>query len=150
MSLVAQRLPNAFENPNAQNRAKGDIFWVLNNIAINYAKMREFSTLKEAMRRNLNDAVYALGRRPEGYYVAIVIITKDISAGSLKFIQFVRASAGNAAPIGSFDLNFWTRYHLPGHRQHLFIIHNVQGVCPVVLPMGSLNLEEAKMTLRRM
>ncbi len=150
MREIAQRLPDAFDNPNAGGHAKGDIFRVLNNIAINDAKMCEFSTFKEALRHHLNDAVHALGRRPEGYYVAIVIITRDISAGSLTFIQFVRASSGNAAPIRSFDINFWTRYHMPGHRQHLFVVHNVEGVCPVVLPEGSLNLEEARATLHKM
>jgi hypothetical protein len=147
MNLIAQR----FEDPIAGGKAKGDFLWVLLNLATNGWKMDQMGRAKDAMRRALNDAVYALGRRPEGYYVAIVMVSRDISAGSqTKMIQFISGSARNPEPVNAFHPNHWQQMEPPGNRQHLIVVHNVQGVCPQNLPAGSLDLETARNTLARL
>ncbi|MGL5010671.1 MAG: hypothetical protein ACRC6I_12380 [Paracoccaceae bacterium] len=150
MSYVAQRVPNAFENPAAGGKAQGDFLGLLMNLATNGWKMDQASKAKQSLRRALNDAVYALGRRPEGYYVAIVMVTRDISAGSQqKMIQFISGSARNPAPVGAFSKHHWRQMEPIGNRQHLIVVHNVQGVCPMNLPAGSMNLEDARATLQK-
>ena len=150
MSPVPPSIPNALHNFNNLAEARRDLIWLLNNLAINYARVTEFGTLKEAMRRELNHAVYALGRRREGHYVAIVIITQDLSVQQSKFIKFIRASSGLPATITSFEQEFWTRYHLPGQYAKLFVVHNMSGVCPIALPKGSMDLESARSVLQKM
>lgn len=151
MTLIAQRLPNAFENPNAAGQAKGDFLWVLLNLGVNGWKMDQASKAKQSLRRALNDAVYALKRRPEPSYVAIVMVTQDISAGSQKgMIQFISGSARNAAPVSSFSAHGWQQMEPPGRRQHLIVVHNVYRVCPANLPAGSLDLETAEATLQKL
>jgi hypothetical protein len=147
MSLIAQR----FDDPIAGGRAKGDFLGLLLDLFKGGSRMDQTSRAKQSMRQALNDAVYALGRRPEGYYVAIVMVTRDISAGSqTKIIQFISGSARNPAPVGAFHANHWQQMEPPGNRQHLIVVHNVQGVCPSNLPAGSLDLATAKATLQRL
>jgi hypothetical protein len=147
MTLIAQR----FDNPIAGGKAKGDFLWVLLNLGISAWKSNEFGRAKQSLRRALNDAVYALGRRPEGYYVAIVMVTRDVSAGSQRgLIQFVSGAARNAAPVGAFDRHHWRQLEPPGNRQHLIVVHNVPGRCPANLPAGSLDLATARATLARL
>jgi hypothetical protein len=147
MNLIAQ----AFDDPSAAGRAKGDFLWVLLNLATNGWKMDQAGRAKQGMRQALNDAVYALGRRPEGYYVAIVMVSRDISAGSqTNMIQYVSGSARNPEPVSAFHANHWQQMEPPGNRQHLIVVHNVQGVCPRNLPAGSLDLDTARDTLRRL
>jgi hypothetical protein len=148
---MMERIAQAFDDPTAGGRAKGDFLWVLLNLATNGWKMDQAGRAKMSVRRALNDAVYALGRRQEGYYVAIVMVSRDVSAGSQSgMIQFVSGSARNPEPVAAFHPNHWQQMEPPGNRQHLIVVHNVQGVCPQNLPAGSLDLETAWNTLSRL
>jgi hypothetical protein len=141
----------SFENPAAGSKSRGDFLGLLLNLGTQAWKSDQYGRAKEGLRRALNDAVYALGRRPEGYYVAIVMVTRDISAGSQRgMIQYVSGSARMPAPVEHFNQHHWRQLEPPGNQQHLIVVHNVPGVCPANLPANASNLEQARAVLARL
>lgn len=141
-----------YQVPGAGGRAFGDalgLFAELHQAAWRWASL---NTAQQALRKVLNDAVYALGQLPEGYYVAIVMVTRDMSVGSLRgMIQLESANIAQPRKVEQFLPNQWQKLEPPGNRQHLLIVHNVNGQCPAIFPpKSSMSLELARATLKKL
>ncbi|MCU0800922.1 MAG: hypothetical protein MUD11_03955 [Rhodobacteraceae bacterium] len=129
--------------------ARGNFLGLLLNLATSTWKFSQQSQAKQGTRRALNDAVYALGQRPEGYYVIVQMAGRDISAGALRgMIQFTSATASAPMPVSGFHIpaSVWPA----GTRVFHQVIHNVQGACPITLPADAMNLDQAKQLLARL
>ncbi|MFM2389365.1 MAG: hypothetical protein RLZZ437_920 [Pseudomonadota bacterium] len=149
MSNGLQLASRPFDNPNAAGKARGDFLGLLLNLANSAWKFSQRSQAQQGVRRALNDAVYALSKRPEGYYVIVQMAGRDVSAGALRgMIQFTSATASTPAPISGFHIpaSVWPA----GTRVFHQVIHNVQGVCPRNLPSDAMNLDQARQLLGRL
>jgi hypothetical protein len=149
MSNGLQLASRPFDNPNAAGKARGDFLGLLLNLANSAWKFSQRSQAQQGVRRALNDAVYALSKRPEGYYVIVQMAGRDVSAGALRgMIQFTSATASTPAPISGFHIpaSVWPT----GTRVFHQVIHNVQGVCPHNLPSDAMNLDQARQLLGRL
>jgi hypothetical protein len=143
------RVERAFDNPATAARSKGDIFGVIINAATSIWKFNQQSQAVQGVRRALNDAVYGLNKRPEGFFVLVHMAARDISVGSQRgMIQFVSASASFPQPVNTYFPPTWISP--PGTIIFDQVIHNVQGVCPRNLPSNAMNLEQARAMLSRM
>jgi hypothetical protein len=139
-----------YQNPTAGGRAFGDALGLFAELHQAAWKWAEFNNAKRALRKVLNDAVFALGQHPEGFYVPIVMVTRDLSAGSVKgMIALISTNMGQPRKVEYFQPNQWQMVEPPGNRQHLLIVHNVNGICPRNLPSQSMGLDAARATLAK-
>jgi hypothetical protein len=146
-----------FGNSIAGGKAKGDFIELLFQFGVHIWKTNQYGLAKRTLRRLLNDAVYSLRRRPEGHYVAIVMATRNHTGTrdarvkwQSNMIELTGGTAKLPAPIWSFNPHNWQQLEPVGIVQHLIVVYNQPGECPVNLPAGSLNLAEAAALLQKL
>jgi hypothetical protein len=133
-----------FAKPDKQpGQARADFVGLVINLIKSAHQWSQHNAAKQGVRKALNDAIYSLEHCPEGHFVLVHMVARDIGAGAHRgTYQFVRASVTNPEPVSGYYARQWVE--APGSIVKDQVVHNVRGKCPANLPSNAMNVAQAR------